>query len=263
MASKTKRTGAKPAARAAQPSVQARVASTLAWLERNGTKKTRDGMARYAIHADKAFGVTMAAMRVVAKRTGRDHALALALWDTGWYEARMLVAFVGDPARTTPAQMERFCRGFDSWALCDTLCFHLFDRTPHAFDKVVQWSKRSDEFQKRAAFALLASVALHDKAAGDAPFLRCLPLIERGASDPRNFVKKGVSWALRAIGGRSHALNGAALEVARRLSKSPEAAPRWVGKDAAKALSRRSAPAPAAPRRAARAGGGARTPARR
>ena len=212
------------------------VRDVLAWLERHGTKAYRDGMLRYGIVAPKAFGVSMATMQKLAKQLGRDHALAAALWDTGWYEARTLTALIGDPARLTAAQMDQWMRGFDNWAICDTLCFKLFDQSPHAWAKVKQWSARKNEFEKRAAFALLASLALHDKRSGDAPFLASLPLIERAATDERNFVKKGVNWALRAVGERSAALNTASIALARRLAESPDAAPRWVGKDALRAL---------------------------
>ena len=178
----------------------------------------------------------MSNIQVLAKRLGRGHELANALWKTGWYEARMLTSFVDDPARVTSAQMDRWCRDFDNWGICDTVCFHLFDKTPHAWGKVEKWGESGHEFVKRAAFALLASLALHDKRAGDELFVGCLPLIERAATDERNFVKKGVSWALRLIGRRNPALNAAAVTVARRLSTSPEAAARWVGKGALKEL---------------------------
>ena len=227
----------RPAASVASESPTAeQVRGILAWLERRGTKRNREGMARYGISASKVFGVSMATMQPLAKRLGRDHSLALALWDTGWYEARILTAFVDDPARVTAAQMDRWMRDFDNWAVCDTLCFKLFDRTPHAWRKVEQWSRRRDEFGKRASFALLASLALHDRQSGDAPFRRSLALVERAASDKRNFVKKGVNWALRAVGERNQALHAVAIEVARRLAESADPAPRWVGKDALRAL---------------------------
>ena len=212
------------------------VPEILAWLERKGTKRNRDGMARYAIVAPKAYGVSVGDLRAFGKRLGRDQPLAEALWKTGWYEARMLATFVADPARTTPALMDRWAREFDNWAICDTACFHLFDRTPHAFRKITQWSRSREEFVKRAAFALLASVALHDKTAPDAPFLAALPLVERAAADERNFVKKGVSWALRGVGRRSKSLHGPSVAVARRLATSDEPAARWVGKDALREL---------------------------
>jgi 3-methyladenine DNA glycosylase AlkD len=164
--------------------------------------------------------------------------LAAALWQTGWYEARMMAAFVDEPDRVTAAQMDRWARDFDNWAICDTMCMHLFDRTPHAWRKVEQWSGRRDEFVKRAAFALLASIALHDKRAGDEPFLKSLALIERAASDERNFVKKGVSWALRGIGRRNPRLREEALDLARRLAASSDPAARWVGKDAVRDLTK-------------------------
>jgi 3-methyladenine DNA glycosylase AlkD len=148
----------------------------------------------------------------------------------------MLATFVDEPARVTPAQMERWCRVFDSWAICDTACFALFDRTPHAWRKVEQWSRRKGEFVKRAAFALLASLSVHDKGANDEWFVEGLSLIEDAAGDERNFVKKAVNWALRSIGKRNPELNAAAVSVARRLSGSEEAAARWVGKDALREL---------------------------
>jgi 3-methyladenine DNA glycosylase AlkD/uncharacterized protein YdhG (YjbR/CyaY superfamily) len=218
----------------AAPDVGAAVAS----LRRLASKKYRDGMARYAIPTDKAFGVPVGSIQTLGKHLGRNHALAAALWDTRWYEARMLAAFVDEPTEVTPAQMDRWCKDFDNWGICDTVCFHLFDRTPHAFRKVAQWSRRKEEFVKRAAFALLASLAGHDKETDDGAFAECLPLIERAAADERNFVKKGVSWALRGIGHRSPVLHAAAIESATRLAASEGAAARWIGKDVLRDLLR-------------------------
>lgn len=176
-----------------RPSSHATVADILATLERRGSKRDRDGMARYGIVAPKAFGVSVGTLRGLGKRIGKDHGLAAELWRTGWYEARMLAGFVDDPALVTAAQMDRWARDFDNWAICDHCCFHLFDRTPHAWRKVDQWSERRDEFVKRASFALLASLGVHDKLADDALFLRCFPLIEQAATDERNFVKSGAT----------------------------------------------------------------------
>jgi len=182
--------------------------------------------------------VSVSNIQVLAKQLGRSHELAAALWETGWYEARMLSSFVDEPERVTAAQMDRWCRDFDNWGICDTVCFHLFDRTPHAWTKVAQWAGKRDEFVKRASFALLASLAGHDKKANDEQFLKTLPLIERAATDDRNFVKKGVSWALRRIGTRNATLKAAALELARRLADLPDPASRWVGKDTLRDLTR-------------------------
>jgi 3-methyladenine DNA glycosylase AlkD len=210
----------------------------VAALRRLGSERHLDGYARFAIPKERAFGVRMGAIQELAKRLGRDQALAEALWDSGWYEARLLASYVGEPERLTPAGMDRWCRDFDNWAVCDTVCFALFDRTPHAFAKVRAWAGRRAEFQRRAAFALLASLAVHDKEAGDASFTKCLPLIEEAAADERNFVKKGVSWALRGVGHRNAKLHAAAVSLARRLAESQQPAARWVGKDALRDLTR-------------------------
>jgi len=212
------------------------VDAALAWLRRNGTKRVREGMARYAIPSDKAFGVSVSNIQKLAKRLGRSHELAAALWDSGWFEARMLTAYVDEPARITSAQMDRWAREFDNWAVCDTLCFALWDRTPHAWAKVSKWAGSRAEYVKRAAFALLWGLTVHDKVAGDQPFVRALRLIERAATDQRHFVTKAVNMSLRAVGKRNPALNAAAVAVARRLAESPETAPRWVGKDALREL---------------------------
>jgi 3-methyladenine DNA glycosylase AlkD len=215
-----------------------RVKEALAWLERRGSNRVRDDMeSRYGIITPKAYGVPVSAIQQLGKQMGRDHELAGALWETGWYEARMLTAFVDQPERVTSAQMDRWARDFDNWAICDTVCIHLFDRTAHAWKKVGPWSKRREEFVKRAAFALLAALSLHDKKADDKAFLRTLPLIERAAGDERNFVKKGVSWALRVMGRRNRALNAACLETARRLVRSDQPAAQWIGRQAVKELS--------------------------
>jgi 3-methyladenine DNA glycosylase AlkD len=213
------------------------VRGVLASLERLGQPRVfRDLHERYGIRPKKAFGVPMAAMQKAAKDLGRDQELALALWETGWYEARIVAAYVADPGLLTPAQMDRWCRDFDNWGIVDTVCFVLFDRTPHAWKKASAWCGRRDEFQKRAGFVLQACLALHDKKAGDGAFLPFLPLGKSAAGDGRHFVKKGVSWALRSIGRRSPALNAATVKLARRLSESAEPEPRSLGKEVLREL---------------------------
>jgi 3-methyladenine DNA glycosylase AlkD len=228
-----------PPRKSAPRSLGHELASAISWLKRHSTKRSREGMARYAIPSDNALGVSVANIRVLAKQLGRNHELAAALWDTGVYEARMLTSFVDEPARVTSAQMDRWCRDFDNWAICDTLCFHLFDRTPHAWQKVAQWCDREEEFVKRAAFALLWGLTVHDKQSDDVPFAEGLRFIERAATDERHFVKKAVNMALRAIGKRNPALNAAAVTVARRLADAPQTVARWVGKDALRELTSR------------------------
>jgi 3-methyladenine DNA glycosylase AlkD len=228
---------AKPTKKKSQPALDDQVQAVLTSLKRLADKRVRADMSqRYGIYTSKAFGVSMSNIQKVAKPLGRNHELAAALWDTGWYEARMLTSFVDDPARVTSAQMDSWVRDFDNWGICDTLCFHLFDRTPHAWRKVAQWCNRPEEFIKRAAFALLWSLTVHDKLASDEQFRQGLIFVLRAASDERHFVKKAVNMALRAIGKRNPALNAAAVAVARRLADSPEPAARWVGKDALREL---------------------------
>jgi 3-methyladenine DNA glycosylase AlkD len=210
----------------------------LTWLKRRGTRRTIQEMARYGIPSDGAVGVPMGTLLTLAKQLGKDHALALALWQSGCYEARLLAALIDDPQRVTSRQMNSWAASFESWADCDTVCFKLFDQTPFAWEKAHQWAASPREFVKRAGFTLMACLALHDKAAPDKSFLGFLPLIEKGARDERNFVKKGVNWALRAIGRRNLSLNEAALAVAERLALREEAACRWVGKDAMRELAR-------------------------
>lgn len=217
-----------------------RAAEALAALEAQSEARIRDGLSRYGIvTGERVIGVPMAAIQKVAKSLGRDAALAEALWATRVYEARMLSAYVGDPALLTPEQMDRWTREVDNWATCDTLCFKLFDRSPHAFAMVDRWAGDPAEFVRRAAFALLASLALHDRKSGDEQFLARMPLIEAAATDDRNFVKKGVSWALRAIGGKkSPALRAAAHDLADRLAASSDKSAKWIGRDARKAFAK-------------------------
>ena len=232
---------AKAATKRATPAARTRdtasdVAYALGWLEKRGTKKNRDGMARYGIVAKKVFGVSMGTMKSLAKELGRDHALSQALWKTGWYEARMLASLVGEPDRVTPAQMERWAKAFDNWAVCDGVCCHLLIYTPFAWPTIPRWSRRQGEFVRRGAFSMLAGLAAHDRTADDGRFIEALPLIESAADDGRNFVKKAVNWALRSIGKRSPMLNKEAVAVARRLADADDSASRWVGKDALREL---------------------------
>jgi 3-methyladenine DNA glycosylase AlkD len=208
----------------------------LEWLEKKSTARDRANLQRFGITATNALGVSMANLKVLAKRIGRNHRLAAGLWATGCYEARMLATLVDDPAQVTAAQMERWCRDFDNWSICDTACFHLFNQTPHAFHKVAKWWNHPKEMVRRAAFALLACVALRGVPVPDAIYAEGLVLAERAAVDPRNFVKKAVSWALRAIGRRDPELHREAIAVARRLAASIDATARWVGKDALREL---------------------------
>ena len=228
---------AEPTNKRAQPSIENQVQAVLTSLKRLADKRVFEDMSeRYGVYTKKAFGVSMANMQKVAKPVGRNHELAAALWDTGWYEARMLASLIDEPSQVTSAQMDAWVQDFDNWGICDTVCFKLFDRTPHAWRKVAQWCKQEEEFVKRSGFALLWALTVHDRLAGDEQFRQGLVFVLRSASDERHFVKKAVNMALRAIGKRNAALNAAAVTVARRLADSPNAAARWVGKDALREL---------------------------
>jgi len=202
-----------------------RVVEILGELHAMGCEKNRAGMARYGINVQDAFGVSVYELRKVAKRLGTDHGLALALWATGNHEARLLACFVDDPALVSARQMETWARDFDSWDVCDQATTSLFDLTEHAWSKAVAWATREQEWVKRAGFALMAGLAVHDKSAGNRAFLTLLPVIERGAADPRNLVKKAVNWALRNLGKRNRTLNVAAIACAERIRGQP--ASRW------------------------------------
>jgi 3-methyladenine DNA glycosylase AlkD len=216
-----------------------RVTTVLQALEGAASARVRDEMGpRFGIVTDKAMGVQMAAMQAIAKPLYPDHALAAALWETGWYEARMVACMVDDPKQVTPEQMDAWRRDFDNWGIVDTVCAKLFDRVPYALAKIDAWAGLNDEFGRRAAFALLACCAIHRRG-GDADYRRGLALIEAHATDERNFVKKGVNWALRAIGLKaSPALQAAARETATRLAASADRTARWNGKDALRAFAK-------------------------
>ena len=212
------------------------VVGILRELKSKGDLRNAEGMARFGIKSSNVYGVPTPEIRNVGKRLGRDHALAADLWATGNLEARTLASLVDDPQKVSASQMERWVREFDNWAICDGCCFNLFDKTPFAYDKALEWSSRDEEFVKRAGFALMAALALHDKTADDLRFLAFLPAILEEADDGRNFVKKAINWALRQIGKRDLKLNRAAVEVAEELKGRDSAAARWVAADALREL---------------------------
>lgn len=211
-------------------------AQVLSKLRELGSPENVAGMARFGIAPAQAFGVPSEPIQRLAREIGRDSALAGQLWDTGIHEARILAAWVIEPASMTRKEMERWAREFDSWAVCDHCCIHLFRKTPFAWDKAVEWSGRRQEYVKRAGFAMMATLAVHDKHASDKAFLALLPIIEREAPDARNFVKKAVNWALRQIGKRNAVLRKAAMETASRLKQSESPSARWIGSDALREL---------------------------
>jgi 3-methyladenine DNA glycosylase AlkD len=209
----------------------------LAELEAMADPSQLGGMARYGIRPARPLGgIRVPTLRAMARRIGRDHGLARDLWATGVHEARLLASMVADPTRVTEGEMEAWVVGLDSWDVCDQVCSNLWSRTPFAFTKAWEWSERDEEFVKRAAFALIAAAAVHRKSESDEAFVDLLPLIEREAGDPRNFVRKAVNWALRQIGKRNAKLNEAAVATARRILDDGERSARWVASDALREL---------------------------
>ncbi len=190
------------------------------------------GMARFGINATGTLGVSIPILRGLAKEIGKDHALAQELWASGLHEARLLAGFIDDPRAVTVKQMDRWVGDFDSWDICDQVCSNLFDRTPFAWKKAMQWSRRREEYVKRAGFVLMAALSVHDKKAPDEAFRAFLPVIAREATDDRNFVKKAVNWALRQIGKRNAALKKDAIRTAERIREIDSRAARWIAADA-------------------------------
>jgi len=210
--------------------------SVLRQLKSLSNPKNVAGMARFGINPRNTYGISIPNLRRIASTVGKDHELALQLWDTGVHEARILASMIDIPERVTSRQMDHWVKDFDSWDVCDQCCSNLFDKTSHAQKKALEWSSRRDEFVKRAGFALMAVLAVHDKKAEDAQFMRFLRIIERQSDDERNFVKKAVNWALRQIGKRNANLNRAAIASAKRIRRRNSKASRWIASDALREL---------------------------
>ena len=209
---------------------------TLKELRAHSDPKAVEGMARFGINPENTLGISIPHLRETARKIGRNHALAQQLWGSGIHEARILAGFVDDPKMVTERQMESWVREFDSWDVCDQVCSSLFDKTPFAHRKAVDWSGKKEEFVKRAGFVLMAALAVHDKKAGDDMFVRFLPIIKRESNDDRNFVKKAVNWALRQIGKRNLTLNSMAVRTAKEIQNLDSKAARWVASDALREL---------------------------
>lgn len=210
--------------------------AVLAELRARGSARHREGQASFGIETRRAFGVSVPGIRAVARLHRGDHALALALWDSGWHEARILAAMIADPARAGSALLDRWAGDLESWDVTDGFANELVRRTALAWDKAVAWPADDREFVRRAGFALQACLAVHDKAADDARFEALLPLIAAHAGDERNFVKKAVNWSLRQIGKRNPRLNASAVTAAEALTARESAAARWIGRDALREL---------------------------
>jgi 3-methyladenine DNA glycosylase AlkD len=194
------------------------------------------GMARFGINAKNTYGVPIPVLRKMAKKIGKNHRLAEELWHSGVHEARILASMIDLPGMVTEKQMESWVRDFDSWDVCDQCCSNLFDKTRFAHQKATEWSRRKEEFVKRAGFVLMATLSVHDKASNNQKFLRFVPIIKREATDDRNFVKKAVNWALRQIGKRNLSLNREAVKAAEEVQKIGSKSAKWIASDALREL---------------------------
>jgi 3-methyladenine DNA glycosylase AlkD len=208
----------------------------IAKLKSMSNPRNVEGMARFGIFSKKVLGLSMPGIERMRREIGRDHALAIRLWDSGIYDARILAARVDEPGKVTESQMESWAKGFDNWAVCDNACSKLFSRTAFAHKKALEWSSRESEFVKRAGFSLMAALTVHDKKSGDDAFLKFLPAIKRESADERNYVRKAVNWALRQIGKRNLSLNKAAIKVAKDIQKIDSKSARWIAADALREL---------------------------
>ncbi len=213
-----------------------RAAEILDLLKRSANPANVRGMARFGINPHRTLGIPIPFLRQVARPFARDHALAMRLWKSGIHEARILAGMVDDPLRLTARQMDRWVSQFDSWDVCDQCCANLFEDSPLAWSKAIEWSGREEPFVKRAGFSLMARLAVARKDAGDEAFRRFFERIEEEAADNRPMVRKAVNWALRQVGKRNRTLHRRALTLAERLYARSERSARWIGGDAVREL---------------------------
>ncbi len=205
-------------------------------LKQHTNPQNVEGMARFGIRPAHALGIAIPTLRKLAKEIGKNQSLALALWNSGIHEARILASMIAELHLFSPEQMEDWVKDFDTWDVCDQVCGNLFDKTPYAYQKAVEWCHREQEFVRRAGFVMMAELAVHDKQATDEQFLLFFPLIKQYAVDERNFVKKAVNWALRQIGKRNSHLRDLAVEWAEAIKQIDSKTARWIAKDALKEL---------------------------
>ena len=213
-----------------------RLQTALALLHSNARPEALESLERFGIVGNGRLGLSVPAMRGMARMLGRDHALAQELWDTGIPDARIVASMVAEPALLTSRQMDAWVKGFAAWDVCDQTCLNAFVKSPLAWGKVEAWATRKEEFVRRASFALLATLAVHDKKASDASFITALALVEAAAMDDRNFVKKAVNWALRGIGKRNTNLREQATAAALRIQQQRSKSARWIAADALREL---------------------------
>lgn len=208
----------------------------IAYLKKNKNEHNRQGMKRYGINVENAFGISVKQLRILAKQIGKNHQLAIKLWETGYHEARHLASMIAEPELVTKTLMNKWVKDFNSWDICDGTCSNLFSKTSFAYEKIFEWSKSNKEYIRRTAFSLIAYLAVHDKKRNDDDFINLFEIIKKYSTDERNFVKKTVNWSLRQIGKRSKYLNQKAIELANEIKQLDSKSARWIANDAIREL---------------------------
>jgi len=199
-------------------------------------KKNVEGMRRFGIKSKNMLGISMPVIRRMAAETGKNHGVALELWDSGIHEAMILASLIADPELMNDDVLEKWVNEIDSWGICDQACLNLFRKIPSAHDMAAEWAVREEEYVRRAGFSLMAVLAVHDRDSSDSSFKKFFPLILNASSDERNFVKKAVNWALRQIGKRNHRLNREAIKLAEKISRMDSRSAKWIAADALREL---------------------------
>lgn len=203
----------------------------------NRTEKNLKGMERFGIRPKtEIYCVSMPNIKKLASEIGKDNELAKELWKTKVHEARILAGRIAEPQKATDKQLESWVADFDSWDVCDSVCFNFFDKTELAWKKIKEWGKRDEEFVKRTAFSLIASLAVHNKEAKNEDFVKFFPLIKKASTDERNFVKKAVNWSIRQIGKRNMALHKEAINLSEEILKIDSKSAKWIARGALREL---------------------------
>ena len=209
-------------------------------LKKKANANNLSGMARYGMDISNRLGVSIPNLRELAKEIGKDNKLALELWEKGMDETKILSSMIAEENKFTEEEAEKWVADFNSWDVCDQVCMNLFKKLPFAEKKIKEWAKREEEFVKRAAFSLIACIAVYDKQKPDNDFIKFLPLIKRSITDERNYVKKAVSWALRNIGKRNKNLNREVIKFTGELEKLRSKTAKWIARDTLRDIQRES-----------------------
>lgn len=191
---------------------------------------------KFAIVANNSLGIYHNDLKVLAKQINKDKQLAVQLFDSGIYEARILCSKLYNVNDLTEELMEKWVVTFENWEICDSFCMGLFAKSKLAVSKAIEWTSRKNEFEKRAGFTIIAAYCMADKKASNEIFKQFFPVIQREATDDRIYVKKAINWALRNIGKRNKDLNKMAIMIANDLIKLNNKTATWIAKDALKEL---------------------------